>query len=357
MNNNLLKDWDKVSQSFAIKASLDEVITINSGLINDSFRVQDGHQSFILQRLNTQVFTQPFAIQENFDRVSIHLMQSGYPYSGLQSVKTLNGDSIIEINNRLWRMMPFIENSITLEKIESPEQAHDAAKMIGLFDLHLGDLNPDDFHTTIPDFHNLSKRLERFKKVLRVDLLNRRRFCAREIELIERFTWLGEWQSSNLANGNLRIKVTHNDTKITNQLFDRQTKKPKALIDWDTIMPGCWLYDYADMVRSFTPSSREDSNDLKHQYLDTEIFKATSQGYLNATHTHLSEFEKSHMVTAVQLIYYMLGIRFLTDFLEGDNYFKTDYEDHNLIRCRNQFNYLEQLSKDLSYWQALAKEA
>ena len=354
MNERLLKDWQIISQSFDLSASTEQVKTINSGLINDSFIIKNNGQAFVLQRINTQVFNKPDAIQANFDKVSEHLLNKPYPYALLSTVKTVEKQSILHIDNNVWRLMPYVENSITINSIEKTDQAYSASQMVGAFDKALGDLDANDFYTTIPGFHDLTGRLEALSQVLKVDAHDRRKLCFKELQLVDKFSELGRWQSANLANGNLKIKVTHNDTKVTNQLFDSETRLAKALIDWDTIMPGCWLYDYADMIRSFVPSLNEESEVNSSLVLQQDIFQATSVGYLDATASEFSEFEKTHMLTAVQLIFFMLGVRFLTDFIDGDNYFKIAEDLQNLKRCRTQFALLEQLSRDLKYWKTLA---
>lgn len=355
MNDHLTKDWETISQSYSLSTSLSQVKPVSSGLINDTFLVDNNGKHLVLQRINTKIFTKPEAIQANFDQVAEHLSYQEFPYSLLSAVKTLNGQSTLNTDDNVWRLMPFIEDSITINAIESEEQAFSAAKMVGSFDKQLGTLNPEEFFMTIPGFRDLDGRLIALKKVLNADIHDRKRHCYSVLKTVENFSHLSQWQSSHLANGNLKIKVTHNDTKITNQLFDNQTRMAKALIDWDTIMPGCWLFDYADMIRSFVPSANEESKKGLSQTLQPEVFQATTQGYLDATGGILTEFERDHLLTAVQIIFFMLGVRFLTDYLDGDNYFKIESNDQNLNRCKNQFTLLEQIAGDITYWQKLTK--
>ena len=247
--------------------------------------------------------------------------------------------------------MPEIPNSQTVEIASNAEEAFNAATAIGQFDQALTGLSPDSLHIIIPGFHDLSLRLSQLQESLTKNHQNRISTCSDELALVERFKGLADWQYQSINSKKLPLRVTHNDTKISNVLLDNVTGKARSVIDWDTVMPGHWLFDYGDMVRSFTPSNAEDSSLDMPLEIRWDILQALTEGFLDACNDNLSAFEKENLLVGAKIIIFMIGVRFLTDYLNGDVYFKTQRQSQNLDRCRTQFRLLKQLNQEHNNWQ------
>jgi len=242
-----------------------------------------------------------------------------------------------------WRCFHFIDHSITLERVENGRQAQEAAKAFGNFMVALSGFEPSALHITIQDFHNIGKRLNDLDEAVYSDRLSRRSRATDEIKKVAEMKNIASEFLSVRAD--LPIRVTHNDTKINNVLFDANTGKGLCVIDLDTVMPGTLLSDFGDMVRTFTSPSEEDEKDLSKVFFRPEIFIALSQGFLEETVHILSQVEKNNLILGGKIMIYMQAIRFLTDFLAGDLYYKTDYPEHNLVRTRNQLKLLNSFLK------------
>jgi Ser/Thr protein kinase RdoA (MazF antagonist) len=348
----LIADWSAIAQAYDLTVPISRVQPIGNGHINDTFVIEnDIGQNWILQRINHQIFTQPHAIQQNFDRVSQHLNEQEFAFPILTVIPTRDNQSLCEVNGRTWRIMPEIANVYTVTQVTHPEQAYSAARVVGSFDDALKALPVDAIHTTIEGFHDLSLRLRQFNDALTKNINNRRQNCLAEIDCVVQYAHLADWQQKMTKEFNIPRRITHNDTKISNILLTKNSNQAKALIDWDTIMPGYWLFDYGDMVRSFTPLNNEDGKSSQAPELRFDILQATTEGYLSACGDHLSLFEKENLLKGAQIIIFMLGVRFLSDYLNGDVYFKTEHEDHNLARCKNQFALLNHLDIEYHHWQ------
>ena len=317
-----------------------------SGHIHDTFRIETVEKEkddYILQRLNNKIFKNIPELQQNIERVTVHLRNkiSSIPGSDikrecLRLIPTHDGLTWIADNEgNFWRMYIFISRHHSYNVVDSPDKAFEGGKAIGRFQAMLSDMPGGPLFETIPLFHNIEKRLQTFNSKImdnpvgRVDsvskeigqILNR----ADEMKIILR---LGK-------EGKIPLRITHNDTKFNNILLD-ENDKALCVIDLDTVMPGYIHYDFGDAIRTAANTATEDEDDLSKVKMDINLFKAYAEGYLSETVETLNDVEKEYLAFAPRLITYTIAVRFLTDFIDGDNYFKIHHELHNLQRARAQ---------------------
>jgi hypothetical protein len=314
-----------------------------SGHINDTYCAvfdQAGTKTrYILQRINHNIFKNPVALMDNIQRVTAHLAtkvigERDCARRVLTLIPARNGLCYCrDEQGNYWRAYLFIENARSYDAVESPRQAFEAAKAYGHFQKLLADLPAPRLHDTIPDFHHTPKRFAALLKAIENDAVNRAALAKEEIEFALRQAPI----TDVLINADLPERVTHNDTKFNNVMLDDETGEGICVVDLDTLMPGVALYDFGDMVRTTTSPAKEDERDLAKVEMQIPMFEALVRGYLAAAGSFLTSAEKKLLVFSGKLITFEIGIRFLTDFLEGDTYFKVHREGHNLDRCRTQF--------------------
>lgn len=337
--------------AFDIPGTLLSMERYGSGHINDSycaaFDVAGAVTRFLMQRINHRIFKRPQLLMENIHRVTTHLVaQVEDDPDRDRRVLTLIPDREgrlwhVDGEGKFWRAYRFIEKAHTYDTIQSPQQAFHAAKAFGQFQRMLVTLAPPRLHETIPDFHNTPKRLQAFLSALDADPCNRASAARAEIAYALEHQAL----ASILTDAKLPERTIHADTKINNVMLDDATGEGLCVIDLDTVMPGLSLYDFGDMVRTATSAAAEDERDLSRVTMQMPMFEALVRGYLLSTADFLSAQEKTLLVTAGKLIPYEQAIRFLTDFLLGDPYYKIARESHNLDRCRTQIKLLESISR------------
>ena len=338
----LKHDVRAIAREFEIHGAFVSAAPYGSGHINDTYCVvfeQAGARvRYIFQRINQLVFKNPIALMENVARVTRHL---GGKFAGagdagrraLTLIPARDGKSFHhDATGNCWRVYVFIERARTFDAVESPAQAFQTAKAIGLFQKLLADLPAPRLHDTIPDFHHTPKRFLALEKAITADAANRAALAKPEIE----FALRHQAMTGVLLAANLPVRVTHNDTKFNNVMLDDATGEGLCVIDLDTVMPGLVLYDFGDMVRTTTSPVKEDELDLAKVTMQFPMFEALVRGYLAAAE-FLTPAEKQHLAFAGKLITFEIGIRFLSDFLAGDTYYKVQRERHNLDRCRTQF--------------------
>lgn len=330
-----------VLSSFGLNPDL-TVVRINSGHINYTFKVGD---SYILQRINKNVFLNPLTITKNLLSASTFLKQTAPDYKFLHGLKTPDGidDLVYDADGYPWRLFPYIKNTITINEVETINQAYEAAKAFGLLSKNLAACDINSFEETIPQFHNLSFRYSQFEQAL-LEASNDRKERARHlIDGYIQYNYLVHQYENLVQSKSLQLRVMHNDTKINNVLFEEDTNKAICVIDLDTLMPGYFIYDLGDMVRTFVSPSAEDEIDISKIEVRKEIQQAILDGYLSEMDAVLTNEEKLAIPLAGPMMTYMIGIRFLTDFLRGDVYYQVTYRDQNLNRATNQFYLLEKL--------------
>ena len=340
-----------VALHFQISGQFLEAAPYGSGHINDTYCVvfNQGGTSvrYIFQRINHLIFKNPVMLMENIQRVTAHLAKKSTGKSdqarrGLTLIPARDGKPYYcDEQGNHWRVYIFVENARTFDAVESTQQAFQAAKAFGQFQKLLADLPAPRLHDTIPHFHHTPKRFAALEKAIEADVANRAKLAKPEIESALRHKTI----CSVLLYANLPERVTHNDTKFNNVMLDDATGEGICVIDLDTVMPGLALYDFGDMVRTTTSPTKEDECDLSKVTMQFSMFEALARGYLSSAAEFLTPAEKKFLSFSGKLITFEIGIRFLTDFLAGDTYFKVHRDGHNLDRCRTQFKLVESIEQ------------
>ena len=340
-----------IVRQFQICGEFQGATPYGSGHINDTFRVTLQNAGvaapLILQRINTGIFRNPIALMENIQRVTTHLAsrvaeQPDRDRRVLTLVPARDGQAwYVDTDGSYWRAYAFIERARSYDSVERPEQALQAARAFGQFQQLLVDLPLPRLQDTIPDFHHTPKRFAALERAIAADTANRAALARPEIE----FALSRASIASVLLDAGLPERVTHNDTKFNNVLLDDMTGEGICVIDLDTVMPGLAAYDFGDMVRTTTCTAQEDERDLSKVTMQFPMFEALVRGYLASAGGFLTRAEKQFLAFSGKLITFEIGIRFLTDFLSGDVYFKIHREGQNLDRCRTQFKLVESIEQ------------
>lgn len=353
---NLMNDRiGEVTARFQTQGRAVECAPYGNGHINDTFLVvcemeEGGRRRYILQKMNHTIFKMPQLLMENVVNVTEYLRgiiskRGGDPdRETLNVVKTKDGANYcLDGQGDYWRMFLFVEQTVCLEKVESEKDFYDSAVAFGNFQKMLSDYPAKTLHETIPNFHNTPSRFADFRRAVQEDKMGRAAQAEEEI----RFALAREKDTSVLTDmlraGELPLRVTHNDTKLNNILFDSDTKKAICIIDLDTVMPGLSHYDFGDSIRFGASTGAEDEKDLGKIEMDLSLFEAFTKGYLEGCGGSLTEKEIEMLPMGAKLMTYECGIRFLGDFLEGDTYFKIHRDGHNLDRARTQFKLVKDM--------------
>ena len=348
-----------VASEFHFGGKIVSAAPYGSGHINDTFltlvEIAGQQRRFILQRINHQVFKQPDLLMENVARVCAHahakLRAAGTGDAhrrALRLIPTHQGKAWhVDPSGNRWRCYDFIEGATGHDVVRSPAQAEAAAKAFGAFQSLLADLPGERLHETIPDFHHTPSRFARFQAALAKDSHGRAAAAGPEIAFALARAGEVSVVVDALRDGSLPERVTHNDTKLNNVLLDDVTQEGVCVIDLDTVMPGSALYDFGDLVRTSTSPAAEDETDLSLVRMQLPMFAALVRGYLSSARGFLTPREKELLPFAGKLITFEIGLRFLTDWLEGDTYFKIKRPAHNLDRCRTQFKLVASIEEQL----------
>lgn len=361
-------DFPSIVKVFNFDGEYFDIFPYGIGHINDTYAVQFRNSNgsphrYILQRVNHAVFLDPPGVMHNIKGVTRHLQKKILEKGGnperetLNIIPTLDGDTYFQCSQgNYWRAYIFIEGAHSYETVESLDHAYTSAKTIGNFQRWLGDYPIEDLNETIQDFHHTPKRYQNFLKVVQHDSQNRARFVSDEIEFVNK-------RASDMSiliklqeQGELPNRVTHNDTKFNNVLIDDCTGEGICMVDLDTVMPGLSLYDFGDAVRIAASSAPEDEPDLSKVYLDLDIYEKITHGYLDATRDVLTKTEIYYLTFSTKLMTLECGMRFLTDYLDGDHYFKIHHQNHNLDRSRAQFKLVEDIECKFDQMQAIVEQ-
>jgi hypothetical protein len=321
-----------------------------SGHIHDTFKVETVEKNkddYILQRLNNKIFKNIPELQNNIERVTIHLRNKLKTVPGsdvkrecLSLVPSMNGKSwIIDQEGNFWRMYIFISNHRSYNIVDSPDKAFEGGKAIGRFQAMLSDMPGGPLFETIPRFHDIESRLQAFSLKIKEDPAGRVAAVGEEINQVLKRSDEMKIILKSGKEGKIPLRITHNDTKFNNILLD-ENDKALCVIDLDTVMPGYIHYDFGDAIRTAANTASEDEKDLSRIKMDINLFRAYAGGYLSETGNTLNAVEKEYLAFSPKLITYTIAVRFLTDFIDGDNYFKTHHELHNLQRARAQLRLL-----------------
>ncbi len=353
---NLINDRiDEVAARFRTKGAAAEHAPYGNGHINDTFLVVCGTQEgerrrYILQKMNHSIFKMPQQLMENVVNVTEYLREMIARRGGdpdretLNVVKTKDGSNYyLDDEGNYWRMFLFVEQTVCLEKVESAKDFYDSAVAFGNFQKMLSDYPAQTLYETIPNFHNTPSRFSDFRRAVQEDRMGRAAQAKEEIAFALAREADTRVLTDMLKAGELPLRVTHNDTKLNNILFDADTKKAICIIDLDTVMPGLSHYDFGDSIRFGASTGAEDEKDLDKIEMDLSLFEAFTKGYLEGCGGSLTEKEIEMLPMGAKLMTYECGIRFLADFLEGDTYFKIHRDGHNLDRARTQFKLVKDM--------------
>ena len=337
---------------FDATGRVEKIAPVGNGWINDTYRVttEGSTPDYVLQRINHHVFQDVELLQHNIECVTAHirakLMAAGTPDIDrhvLRLIPTHEGKLYAYDGENYWRMMIFVADSVTHETI-TPPLAELTGKAFGDFQHMLSDIKEGELGETIPNFHNMEWRLEAFREVIARDPMGRLKPSQWMVdELLSRAEKMCKAQRL-FREGKLPKRVTHCDTKVNNVLFDRNDS-PLCVIDLDTTMPGFVLSDFGDFIRTAGNTGAEDDPDLDRIDLNTAIFRAFSKGYIESAREFLTPTERENLPFGAQLLTYMQAVRFFTDYLDGDNYYKVKHPEHNWQRTKAQFRLLQQLEK------------
>ena len=344
-----------IGDQFAVQGEFLFGEEIDSGHINSTYRAtyrqnNGSEQRYVFQAINRKVFKDPYAVMNNVEKVTRHINSRVLRLKKDLGGQTLNlfparagGSWVEDGEGAVWRCYNHIEGCVTYDVVENTRQAYQAARAFGSFQDLVSDLDSSSIIETIPDFHHTRKRFARLMEVAAADSLGRLESVRREFEFVQSREALTGLLLDLVDSGSIPVRVTHNDTKINNVMIDAASDEAVCVIDLDTVMPGLALYDFGDLVRSATSPAAEDETDLSKVEMQMPMFEALVEGYLDAAGDFINDTEVEYLPHAGKLMTLEVGIRFLTDYLEGDVYFKTHHASHNLERCRTQLKLVERI--------------
>lgn len=361
-NNSNIMVADAI-QNFNFLGTLIDLRPFGNGHINDTFlvcfRFEGKIRKYILQRINGSVFKKPEQVMANILSVTSFLRNDIIKNGGDPERETLNviktkdeKGFYIDGYGNYWRAFVFIGDAVSLDLPEDENDFYQSAVAFGSFQRRLGNYPAETLFETIPDFHNTPVRYENFLKSLEKNASGRADTALAEIEFVKArkdFTYVLE---DAYKKGELPKRVTHNDTKINNVMLDKDTREPVCVVDLDTIMPGYSVNDFGDSIRFGASTAAEDERDLSKVHFDIHLFDTYTRGFLKGCGGTLTESEIMLLPEGAKMMTLECGMRFLTDYIDGDIYFKTAYEDHNLVRCRTQFKLVEEMEQQ---WDEMKK--
>lgn len=314
---------------------------IHQGLINNTWKISGKENTFILQKINEQIFKSPSDIAENILMISEYLKKNHSQYFFVNAINSIEGKSIIQEECfGFFRLFPFVENSHSKNELTNPNQAYEASKQFGRFTKLLNGFNAEKLKITLPSFHDLSLRYKIFLEALIKRNNARIKESEKLIEKIKKWSFIVDEYEQIKLNSAFKLRVTHHDTKIGNVLFNTNDEGV-CVIDLDTVMPGYFFSDVGDMMRTYLSPVNEEETDVKKIEVRTEYYKAIVQGYLEEMKDELNEVEKKYFFYAGTFMIYMQAIRFLTDYLNNDVYYGAKYPTHNFVRAQNQIVLLQ----------------
>ena len=334
---------ESVLPAFGLGDDILEVNLFGSGLINYTWNVQTRRGSFILQRINDSVFHEPQNIEHNIKLVAQYLKQNHPHYCFVAPLEALDGNEMIYHRDAgFFRVFPFISESHSKDVVDTADQAYEAAAQFGKFTRLLSGLDVSLLKVTIPFFHDLNLRYLQFLKALEHGNYDRIHESQHLIDQCHKHDDIVTQYEKIKASDDFKLRVTHHDAKISNVLFNRENKGI-CVIDLDTVMPGYFISDVGDMMRTYLSPVSEEEQDFSKILIRNDIYKAIVDGYYNEMKEELTEMEKEHFTYAGKFMIYMQALRFLTDHLNNDVYYGAKYEGHNFVRAGNQLTLLEKL--------------
>ena len=333
------QNCEKIISSYGWKHATANTLT--SGLINHTWKVQTDTGDFILQKINTAIFQHPDLIDENIRMMANYLDVFAPDYLFTAPVKNLEGETLVmQGETDAYRAFEFQKNTHTIAVVSHAAEAEEAARQFGSFTHQLSGFNAGRLHITLADFHNLFLRYVQFEQALKENNTERSVQAAATAGALLQKKSIVDQYNAFVVHPDVRLRVTHHDTKISNVLFN-EDHKAVCVIDLDTVMPGYLFSDAGDMFRTYLPPVSEEEADLDQLFIRKDILKAIETGYLNTLSSDLSTYEKDHFYLSGDILIYMQAIRFLTDYLQEDRYYGKKYPDQNLVRAKNQLRLLE----------------
>ncbi len=334
-----------VIRAHALDAGDFNIARVGSGYIHDTYKLT-GVKSYILQRVNKNVFKEPEVIAANIRNAARYLHKHQPDYLFPTPIVSTNGaDLVYDDDGYPWRLFPYIDNTFTVDKVTTTAEAFSAAQAFGQLTRYLHGADMTQFRPTIDRFHDLSWRWEQFETALDQALSERRRAAGTAIAQSQSHRHIVDQYKALIHTGRLEPRITHNDTKINNILFHSATARAVCAIDLDTLMPGYFIYDFGDMVRTFVSPVDEEERDLEKVIVRTDILNSLTDGYLSQMGAVLTESEKAAIPFSGMMMTYIMALRMLTDYLNGDIYYQTRYPGQNLVRALNQLKLLSELQK------------
>lgn len=314
-----------------------------SGLIHSTWKITDGSDEYILQRINHNVFKQPGYIASNIDAIASWLKANHPEYFFVTPVKTKNNENMLPVpGGGCYRLFPFIKDSLTYDIARTPQQALEAARQFGLFTWVLKDFPAESLKITLPNFHDLSYRYSQFEESLQTGNSSRIKESKAEIDYLRSQNHIVSTYKEIVASREFKLRVTHHDTKISNVLFDKNGNGI-CVIDLDTVMPGYFISDVGDMLRTYLSPVSEEEKDFEKVKIRENFFEAIARGYLSEMGSELSPIEREHFVYSGKFMIYMQALRFLADYLNNDIYYGSAYAGQNYVRAKNQLVLLRKL--------------
>lgn len=346
----VLAHWTKLGEAVNVQV-------FGKGHINDTYLVDYPNKQYVLQKINTSIFTNPQNLMENITSVTefikTKILENGgdAQREGMQIVCSDDGENFVTAEDGgAWRMLTYITDSVCLQSARNEEDLYECGAAFGRFQNLLGSFPTEKLHETIPQFHDTPKRYRDFEKALQEDVEERADSVKAEVDFVKERQKDCSFMTDLQKKGELPLRVTHNDTKLNNVLFDKDSMKALCVIDLDTVMPGLAGNDFGDSVRFGANDCAEDEPDQSKVHFLPNLYKVCAQGFLQEAGDTLTEQEVMTLPWGAKLMTLECGMRFLTDYLEGDHYFKTSRPNHNLDRARTQFTLVRQMEEN---WEEL----
>lgn len=343
----------KICKNFNIKGEILSVEKYGEGHINDTFKVtinsKDDVPGYILQRINTNLFKNVDQLMHNIELVTEFTRKSVVERGGdpnrecLTLIRTKQGKTYYSDGSDCYRMYLFIDDAISFQVVRNPQDFYESAAAFGNFAALLADFDASQLYEILPDFHNTKVRFANFERAVANDSFDRRKDVLKEIEWVRSHKDLCGKIVDKIEKGEIPLRVTHNDTKLNNVMIDKKTGKGIAVIDLDTVMPGSLCYDFGDSIRFGCNPAAEDEPDLSKVNFRYDLYETYLKGYLSAVKSFITKTERENLPLGAVLMTYECGMRFLTDYLEGDVYFKTHRPGQNLDRAHTQFKLVDDM--------------
>ena len=349
--------FDNILAEFGLDPDNYHIQPFGSGLINRTYKVTANGEDHILQQVNGNVFKSPGDIAENLLLLQAHINKTQADYLFVAPIPTVSGEFLVRsASGEVFRLFPFVKGSQTINHVSSEKEAFEAAKQFGKFTRLLKGVEIAQLKYTLTDFHNLELRFEQFKMAAQGALPERLEQASHEIREVYKHYHILQTYQRLISNNEIPLRTIHHDAKISNILFDDQ-QNGLCVIDLDTVMPGYYLSDVGDMMRTYLSPANEEEADLSKIHIREHIFNAIYRGYMSEMGNVLSGTEKQYFIYSGELMIYMQAIRFLTDFLDNDIYYGTRYAGQNLTRAKNQFKLLNEYQKSKERFEQLIVSA